>query len=60
MMVVLMFGRHPRSAVVAFLGLPKENETVASHQLHVDKQKLRLASDHEKHRKMHRRAKKGK
>ena len=39
----LMFGRHPRLAVVAFLGLPQDIEKTKSYPDYVDKLKQRLA-----------------
>ena len=43
-----MFGRHPRLAVDAFLGLPQDTETVKSHRDYVDRQKLRLVTAYDK------------
>ena len=40
----LMFGRHPRLAVDAFLGVPQDTVTAKSHQDYVDKLKQRLAT----------------
>ena len=39
----LMFGRHPRLAVDAFLGIPQSEEQTRSHQNYVDKLKQRMA-----------------
>ena len=39
----LMFGRHPRLAVNAFLGIPQSKEQVKSRQDYVDKLKQRMA-----------------
>ena len=44
----LMFGRHPRLAVDAFLGIPQDTETVKSHRDYVDRLKLRLATAYDK------------
>ena len=44
----LMFGRHPRLAVDAFLGIPQDTETVKSHQDYVDRLRLRLATAYDK------------
>ena len=44
----LMFGRHPRLAVDAFLGLPQDSEATTVHQDYVDKLKHRLTSAYEK------------
>ena len=38
-----MFGRHPRLAVDAFLGIPQSEEQTRSHQNYVDKLKQRMA-----------------
>ena len=42
-----MFGRHPRLAVDAFLGLPQDTETVKGHKDYVDRLKQRLATAYE-------------
>ncbi|MFI0459984.1 MAG: DDE-type integrase/transposase/recombinase, partial [Candidatus Thiodiazotropha endolucinida] len=44
----LMFGRHPRLAVDALLGIPQDTETVKSHQDYVDRLRLRLATAYDK------------
>ena len=44
----LMFGRHPRLAVDAFLGIPQDTETVKSHRDYVGQLKLRLATAYDK------------
>ncbi|MEW8316224.1 MAG: reverse transcriptase domain-containing protein [Candidatus Thiodiazotropha endolucinida] len=44
----LMFGRHPRLAVDAFLGIPQDSETVKSHPDYVDRLKLRLTTAYDK------------
>ena len=43
----LMFGRHPRLAIDAFLGIPQDSVTVKSHQDYVDRLKQRLATAYE-------------
>ena len=43
----LLFGRHPRLAVDAFLGLPQDTETVKGHKDYVDRLKQRLATAYE-------------
>ena len=43
----LMFGRHPRLAVDAFLGIPQSQEQVRSRQDYVDKLKQRMAFAYE-------------
>ena len=40
--IFLMFGRHPRLAIDAFLGIPQDTETTRSQEYYVDRLKQRL------------------
>ena len=40
--IFLMFGRHPCSAIDAFLGIPQDTETTRSQEYYVDRLKQRL------------------
>lgn len=46
----LMFGRHPRLAIDAFLGLPTDSLTSGMHSEYVSKLRIRLCSAYEKAR----------
>ena len=43
---ILMFGRHPRLVIDAFLGIPQDTETTRSHNNYVDRLKQRLNADY--------------